>query len=227
MIKKIIKNIFIITKSFYWKRKILKIPNGLTKNNDIKNISVFCGKKIFGALSENEYETWKMQACGIISLKMLTDFFGKTKKKTIYQMIEESLAFNTFIVPSKVEKPEDVKGIFHKGLLEYARELGLDGFNDGLMPIEKMICLVGRGWYFLASVNIYNLWGGEWKNKFGHKGEGEHIVLVVGFKKTRGKIIRIYYKDCSTECKWNKEIDEIGYVRFKNNFNNKGVFLRR
>jgi hypothetical protein len=226
MIKKIIKNVFIITKSSYWKRKILKIPDDLFKNNEVENISSSCGIKKFGAKEKEEYEIWRKQACGIVSLKMLADYFKQTKKKTIYQMVKEGMKFGTFIVPEKVEKPEDIKGIFHEGLLEYAKTLGFTGFAENLLPTEKVIYFVSKGWYFLASVNIYDLWGKKWKNKFSHKGEGKHIILIVGFKKKKGKITKIYYKDCSTECKWNKETDEVDYTKFRDNFNNRGVFLK-
>ncbi len=137
---------------------------------------------------------------------------------TIYDMVKSSIDFGTFIVPEIVNHPEDIQGAFHEGLLNFAKSLGLSGFREGIIPIEKAVYHLYQGWYFLASVNIHDLWDGEWENKYGEKGAGKHIVLVVGFEKQK--------KDCATSCKWNRETDVVNFQKFKNNFNNRGIFLK-
>lgn len=225
--KDLLKRFVVLFKYIFWKVKINKINNGkYLISNNVKHLSTFIDYKTYGAPNKEEYDIWIKQTCGIVSLKMLTDYTGKTKNKTIYEMAQESKKYKAFTVPSKVSKASDIKGIFHDGLLEYARHLGLNGFREGLIPLEKAVWLIYKGWFFLASVNIHKLWGEKWINKFGERGEGKHIVLVIGFKKENNKITKIYYKDCATACKWNKETDEVNFNIFKKSFNNRGLFIK-
>jgi hypothetical protein len=223
MIKGLIKKGVIRIKSFYWGIIVKNITDGLYLNKEnIKHIAFGADNDIFRYPNDEEKKRLAHQTCGIASLKMITDYLGATKNKSIYEMTIESLKYKTFIIPEVVEKPEDIKGIFHEGLLNYAKSFGLNGFINTLVPLEKVIWYLKKDWLFLASVNMYQLYGGKWKNMKG----GKHIVLVTGFEKKDGKIAKIFYKDIATSCSWNRETDEVNFKHFKNNFNYRGIFLK-
>ena len=220
--KKLVKWAIFNSKSLYWGIKIKNISDGLYfPGKDIKHIAKI-SKDAYKYPSNEEKKRLEYQTCGIASLKMITDHIGITNEKSIYEMTIESLEYKTFIIPEAVKNPEEIKGIFHEGLLNYAKSFGLLGFRESLVPIEKVIWYLQERWFFLASVNIYQLWGEKWEKEEG----GKHIVLVVGFEKIKGKISKVFYKDIATECMWDRETDEVDLERFKNNFNNRGIFLK-
>jgi hypothetical protein len=206
----------------YWRLKLKFLPDGIyCPGKNIKHIAKI-SEDVYKYPNEEEKKKLEYQTCGIASLKMITDHIGLTRDKSIYEMTQDSLKYETFIIPEIVNKPEDIKGIFHEGLLNYAKSFGLAGFRESIVPLEKVLWNVKDNWLFLASVNIYKLWGGKWKNEKG----GLHIVLIVGFEKEKGKISKIFYKDIATKNMWDQETDEVGFKHFKKNFNNRGIFLK-
>lgn len=221
--KKLAKKIIVTSKSLYWGIIANSIPDGLYLNKEkIKHIAFGSDADLFRYPNEEEKKKLTHQTCGIASLKMITDHLNLTKEKSIYEMALESLQYGTFIIPEIVQKPEDIKGIFHEGLLSYAKSFGLSGFRQSIVPMEKVAWYLRRDWFFLASINMYQLYGGKWKDMKG----GKHIVLVTGFEKVKGGITKIFYKDIATECSWNRETDEVDFVHFKKNFNNRGIFIK-
>lgn len=208
-------------KRYFWCWKFKMIPNGLFfPGKNIRHIGR-TGRDVYCYPDSQEKNKLEHQTCGIASLKMLTDHLSLTRDSSIYEMTRASLKFKTFFIPEVVKKPEDIKGIFHKGLLKYARSFGLVGFCDGNVSLEKVAHYLHRGWLFVASVNIYQIWGGKWK----HISGGKHMVLVTGFRKSGGRITRIYYKDISTNCRWDRETDVVEGDKFEKNFNRRGIFL--
>jgi hypothetical protein len=210
---------FFPLKERFWQYKIKSIPDGIyLSSQDIKLIKLPETAEEFGAPDETTYQIWKKQVCGIITLKMLTDHFDQTKNFSIYQLLQKSLDYHVFIVPKKIEQPTDIKGAFHQALLNFARSFGLKGFMDPVMPLEKIIWYLYRGWFVLASINHHQLWQDD-------QGDGRHMVLVTGFEKRNKQITKIYYKDSSTSQMWNQETDEVDFEQFKQTFNKRGIFL--
>jgi len=209
-------------KTFYWSCKINSLTDGTyLPSENIKRIDTF-KKKNFGAPNDDEYFVWSNQCCGITSMKMLTDHLGVSNKKSIYQMTQDSRAFHTFKVSENYKSHNDIKGIFHKGLAKYAKSFGLNSYQRSIVPIEQVIYLLTKNYYFLASVNIYDIW----QDKEKRTGAGLHIVLVVGFEKKNKNVVEIYYKDPSSSRKWNKETDIVGFNLFRSKFNHRGVFIK-
>jgi len=225
MARKVVGNLrkfILIFRQLFWRYKVKNIPDGVYASRlPLKNVFEEYAFENFGAPSKEQHKIWTKQTCGIASLKVITDAVEKSKDKTIYLMAQESREYNCFIVPGIVNEPRDIKGIFHEGLLKYAKSFGFQGFRESLAPFEKVVWYLYKNWLFLASVNIYGIWGDpdEGSDKM-------HIVLVVGFKKEKGKITEVYYKDSATRLKWRRDTDVVDYEIFRTNFNKRGIFIK-
>ena len=207
-----------LAKKVYWRFRLLSLGGEeYFPGRHLKNTRKFYQEKDFGAPDHELYQLWKQQVCAIASLKMITDYLGKTSSQTLYQMSQESLVFGTFEIPKKIERPDDIKGIFHKGLEKYIQSFGLDVLRDSMVPIERVIFFLSEGWLFLGSINYYEMYNEV------TEGPGKHIVLVIGASKEK-EGWKIYFKDPS----WGreKETEAVSEKIFLENFNHRGLFIK-
>lgn len=217
-LKVFLKRGLLFFKKLYWKLRLLRLKKGeCFPGKFLKNTRDLYQQEFFGAPSDEDYQIWKQQVCAIASLKMVTDYLGKTGQQLLYQMAQNSRKFGTFEVPKKVEHPSDVKGIYHRGLEKYAQSLDLEALRDSLAPLEKVAWFLSQGWVFLASINYYQMYEER------PEGVGRHIVVIVGVNLSKDKK-GVYFKDPS----WGRreETKVVSWKKFQKNFNKRGIFLK-
>ncbi len=119
----------------------------------------------FGAPNKDEYEKWSPEVCGICCLKMIGDAYGTTSNVSLYQLTMECKQKGGF-----KELPNgEIQGIFHKPLLNLAKDYGLDGSIEGNLDIPKIVDSLHNNRFVILSLD---------KSKINPKLRGGHLVLV-------------------------------------------------
>jgi uncharacterized protein YvpB len=129
--------------------------------------------------SDINFPEWKNQACGIVCLKMLMDYWHSqsTENKTANL---ESLINNrngAFI--------ENV-GWSHSGLVSLTRSYGYDGFNKDLAQFKNPIYCFEQ---LKADLKRFPLIASVW-NKFDPTNKGGHLIVITGIDEKQ-----IYFND--------------------------------
>lgn len=119
----------------------------------------------FGAPNKSEYEKWYPEVCGICCLKMIGDAYGSTVKVTLYQLAMERKQKDG----SRELPNSEIQGVFHKPLLDLAKDYGLDGRVENNLKLEKVISSLQNGRFVILSID---------KSKVNPKLRGGHLVLV-------------------------------------------------
>ena len=119
----------------------------------------------FGAPNKEEYEKWSPEVCGICCLKMVGDAYGTTSDTSLYQLTMECKQIGGF----KELLNGEIQGIFHKPLLNLAKDYGLDGNIEGNLDILKIIDSLHNNRFVILSLD---------KSKINPKLRGGHLVLI-------------------------------------------------
>ena len=120
---------------------------------------------VFGAPSKAEYKKWSPEVCGICCVKMVGDTLQLTNKASLYSLAMECLSLGGY----KIAADGSIQGVFHKPLLELARNHDLDGAVEGHLSIQKMIDVLSEEKYAILSID---------KAKVNPSLSGGHLVLV-------------------------------------------------
>lgn len=133
----------------------------------VKYLSKRSGKawRQFGAPSRDKYEKWNPEVCGICCLKMIGDTFGLTNHASLYSLALKCLAYDGY----KITPSGEIKGVFHKPLLDLAKNLGLDGQVERKLPIKKIVKALIVHDFVILSIN---------KSKVDASLSGGHLILV-------------------------------------------------
>lgn len=103
---------------------------------------------LFGAPNKSEYERWSPEVCGICCLKMIGDAHGTTSDTSLYQLTMECKQKGGF-----KELPNgEIQGVFHKPLLDLAKDYGLEGTVEGNLDTEKVIFSLQNGKFLYCYV---------------------------------------------------------------------------
>lgn len=119
----------------------------------------------FGAPTRSEYEKWSPEVCGICCLKMIGDTYGSTTDTSLYQLTMECKQKGGF----KELETGEIQGVFHRPLLDLAKDYGLDGNIESNLDIEKIIAFLQNGRFVILSLD---------KSKVDPKLKGGHLVLI-------------------------------------------------
>lgn len=124
----------------------------------------------FGCNTEEEYEKWIPEICGICCLKMIGDTFGKTNHINLYNLTMKCFNKGGF----KILANGDIMGVFHYPLLETAKEFGLNGEVRRSIDNQLIINSVNNIRFVILSIDLSKV-----KNDL----SGSHLVLVHNYNR--------------------------------------------
>ncbi len=123
---------------------------------------------VFGTESIAEYKKWNPEICGICCLKMIGDIFGETMGVSLYQLTMECLQKGGF-----KELPNGkIEGVFHKPLLELAKDYGLEGSIEKHLTPDRIISLIQDEKFIILSIN---------KSRVDPESQGGHLILIYSY----------------------------------------------
>lgn len=121
---------------------------------------------VFGC-SESEFLRWIPEVCGILCLKMVLDTYGLALDRSPYD-----LTMRCFNLGGFIRQPDgSLRGVFHRPLLQLARELGLQGFVATDYDLEQVDGSLGCGRFVILSIDLHRLDSNLL---------GSHLILVHG-----------------------------------------------
>jgi hypothetical protein len=140
---------------------------------------------VFGSTQE-EYERWIPEVCGICCLKMAGDTFGLTTHLTLYQLTLHCLELGGF----RIRKDGSIEGVFHRPLVRLARELGLRSIVERKLGTPDIIRYLAMNRMVVLSIDLGKVPG---QNKDARL-TGGHLILVHRFLPNQGTFL---IHDCS------------------------------
>lgn len=117
----------------------------------------------FGS-TRTEYERWVPEICGICCLKMVGDTFHKTNHMSLYKLTMLCLQKGGFTITAG----GCIGGVFHRPLLELAKEFGVDGWV-GKLDQKTIIDSLHQHKLIILSINL---------NIVSSHLHGGHLILV-------------------------------------------------
>jgi len=111
---------------------------------------------------------------------MLTDTFGP-HSQTLYSLLARCRELGGF----EGDEAHGIRGVFHRPLLELARELGFEGTVEGRLSIDVLRRAVESGKLALLSIDLARVRGGL---------SGGHLLLVHAYD---GESKEFLLHDCS------------------------------
>lgn len=129
----------------------------------------------FGS-TRSEYYRWIPEVCGICCLKMIGDAFDKTNRLSLYALTMRCLDRGGF----KTMKSGEIQGVFHKPLLQIAREVGLEGEVKRSLIHQDMVESLQKSRFILLSIDLEKAKDGL---------SGSHLILIHGYDRTAGEFI--------------------------------------
>lgn len=130
----------------------------------------------FLSLADGEY--WTMRSCGIASLRMVLDGFGKNVERH-GPMIEKGVAAGAY-------KPG--VGWIHWGLAKMAAEYGIHGEALREKTVEDLKQELDNGHPCIISIAPYFLGGKPRVDGEGVYGKSGHLIPVFGYETEDGKL---------------------------------------
>ena len=122
-----------------------------------------------GALSQEEYELWKWNVCGMACLKMILKYWTLKEYKTV-ELAKKCSQYGGYL-PEQVEEIKGKKiipGLFYKALVEFVKkEFGLKALATNKLSVKRMKFELSRGNIIMASISS-------------EAGE-RHLVVVTGY----------------------------------------------
>lgn len=162
---------------------------------------------------------WFKRACGILSLKMVMDYWGRFlvnyKKKPIMSLIWTGLSKNAF--------SELAGGWYHRGLLEVAKDYGFQGrlFDwSGLKIENEKILLILKNILKNQKPIIVSIY----KN-FNNKKSG-HLIVLVGYRVDEfGNLKGFYFNDPASYSKISKKYAFVKKNKFLNGWKKRAILI--
>lgn len=130
----------------------------------------------FLSLADGEY--WTMRSCGIASLRMVLDGFGKNVERHS-PMIEKGVAAGAY-------KPG--VGWIHWGLAKMAAEYGIHGEALREKTVENLKQELDNGHPCIISIAPYFMGGKPRVDGEGVYGKSGHLIPVFGYETEDGKL---------------------------------------
>lgn len=172
----------------------LKLANGtyMTKYA-VPHSSERCGRKEFGAKNEEEYNYWWQEACGIDSLRMITEAIKPTQGSlpTLFEQIQQAIQENAYLQYEKDDQIVRV-GWIHDKLIEIANKKQIHGYSANLSAnaICKAITINK-----LVIASIYRPFARFIDENAERKKRGGHLVVIKGFEWNNGQCTGLFVND--------------------------------
>ena len=135
----------------------------------------------FGS-SQQEYQRWIPEICGICCLKMVGDTIGVTNNLSLYKLTMMAAENGTFVV----SEDGTIQGAFHYPLAELAERLGICCRVMRTLGLSEIMEALTRGMYAILSIDAARV-----DNSL----QGGHLVLVYGYDEPTGSFL---LHDCSS-----------------------------
>jgi len=132
-----------------------------------------------GFQSEAEWQLWNPHICGIYCLKMLID--GVTASTNTLA----SLTVRCCELGGFRNENGRIQGVFHKPLLQLAKELGFEGNIEGHLSTDLIIQSIKQHRFVLLSIKL---------DRVTATLSGSHLILIHSYRKTASKFT---FHDCS------------------------------
>ncbi len=148
----------------------MKGKNGKTKRVPFCSQVVNRNGEDSGFPSEDEIRKWESNACGIACLRMVLEdhgFNNRKKRPAYWELLSLAVSRGVYCE----------KGWIHKGLLELAREYGIDGQCHRNKTVTDVADAIGRGSICIVSVTKYFL-GEEQDGSSRILPRGGHLVVA-------------------------------------------------
>ena len=168
---------------------------------------------IFGFKTRNESEFWAWRDCGICCVKMVLDFYGI--KVSIAELVKRGL----------ILKGYDMKrdfGWYYKPLVNLAKEYGINGFTTSYLGKNEVAARIFNKRFVIASVNPSII---RFDEKVKSRKKRGHLVLVIGFKIKKGKIIGFYINNPSGDIYKTQKKAFVPIEIFNDAFGEQGIVL--
>lgn len=156
-----------------------------------------------GALSQEEYELWKWNVCGMTCLKMILKYWTGLEHKTV-ELAKKCSQYGGYL-PEQVKEINGKKiipGLFYKNFAQFVeKEFGLIALPTNKLSVRRMKYELSRGNIVMVSISS-------------EAGE-RHLVVVAGYDNDE-KIITL------NDPAWEKGERKLVENEFKDAYNGRG-----
>jgi hypothetical protein len=122
-------------------------------------------------------------------------------------------------------------GWTHGGLVQFARDFGIEAFNEPRERPEAICTRMSANWIPIVSVTLYFKGGEEVTGADGEtvrRGKGGHLVVLTGYRISKGKLKGFFIDDCQDlslrDGETSKGFVDIG--SFNGSFSGKVIYIR-
>lgn len=168
---------------------------------------------IFGFSTKEESEYWAWRDCGVCSLKMALDFYGK--KETIAKLVNDGVVLGGYDVEKDL-------GWFYKPLLELAKKNGLRGFVAPYLSKNELAKHILNKQFVITSVSPTII---RMDKNIQSKRKSGHLVLVIGFRVKKGIITGFYINNPSGKVPEMQKKAFIPIRTFINAYRERGIVI--
>jgi len=163
----------------------------------------------FGSTSKKEFLKWIPEICGVCCFKMVGDSKGKTNKRTLWELTQESVQVGAFrqLPDGKIE------GIFYKPLVKLAAKYKMHGKIYRWLPLVLVRLLLRQDHTPILSIDL---------SRLDKKYEAGHLIVIVGYDKKNKEFI---VHDPSSVLDVPGEFIHISQKKLRHSSNRRGMVL--
>ena len=188
-------------------------------DHKIRPSANFVEWRSFGAESEEEFDEFAYEICGMTCLSMILRYFGVANIGPI-ELFKRSLGFGCYIIPTE---GGEIKGLFHVPFVKFLHdEFGLEGRSMQFVGPYVLADEIARGKLVIASVN--------WEIRETEprpKRRGGHLVLVTGAAKNVWRLRGFTIHNPSGTDPENQSHHFVGLKKFKKCFSGNIISISR
>lgn len=171
--------------------------------------------KIFCFDTKEEYEYWSWRGCGVCCVKMALDYYGGSVP--VAQLVDEGVLLGGY------DTEKDV-GWYYKPLLKLAEKYELRGFTSSYLRANELARHVIDKRFVIASVSPTII---RMDEHIPSKRKSGHLVLAVGVRVQRGKVLGFYINNPSGKTPEMRKNAYIPIKAFVAAYGERGIVLSR
>lgn len=177
-----------------YRSKFLTLADGTYRTKyDVVHFTERCGWKQFGASSDEDYEHWWQEACGIVSLQTVTNAISPkhSTSDTVFQQIQDATRGGAYL---QYEKDTEIVSVgwIHDKLVTIANKRQVRGYSASL-SVTSICQAITKDRLVIASV--YRPFARFIDKDVPRKKRGGHLVVVTGFVWKDGHCTGLFVED--------------------------------
>lgn len=172
--------------------------------------------KVFGYKTPKESEYWAWRQCGICCIKMALEHYGK-HPGTVANLTKQGVELGGYNIKAD-------QGWYYKPLAALLRLYGLRANVAPYLSAEQLAHNVSNGKLAIISVNPEIIRGDKKITNFSKSG---HLVLVVGVKIERHKIVGVQISNPSGNSKETQSYGLIPIETFTKAYGKRGIVIAK